>query len=972
MSKLLSLLMAVSILACIFYVPSSSQAREEESPFFSYAPVQLENKIFLVGYEENSILDDLAYLALIPGSVYHHGGILYASPLIFWDDKNDDPYLNSHEGVVNFIRDWKYVSPDSKIIGVNLEKESVNPERESFPEGESGEVVLHLNGKNPEEIASKIAKSMWKSNEEAVVVNLPGKDALRERKGKITGEVKTGKPGEIVFTGTKDPSLVPTYHMFEVSDSCKWIEAYMEWGGYRGQDPDMQLFDWSLGEVDVSELWNVREGAFEQLSSYVRNPGHWGVSITYMPTEGMDVPIPIQEETRNPYWGWDEKNRESSERKLRCNYTLKVSGFPGTEFELPEVAYGASEVLISMDAPHNLGLVIRDENKAVISSEVPYNNPLSIGELGEGRYYACVVDLTGEGGEFELVYSWKEKTKRNFSEDIEKICNAAIFASMHNCPLFYSKDGKLSRESTETLETLGVNRVYSPDTLNLKKFKVIGIDPEEIRNFSGSKDIVFSTARPFSYVNSPIRREDYGKKVEGIKTLEQSYFFAPAAYAAAFHGTNLLLVENHFSQPAAWHRENWINTRNDREPPSVGDMVVTGKEVYSELQTLGLDNPGMEKILTIAGEFDLGPTWDRMFVGKAFPGRIFGTPVDVSYWFARNAFYPVLIFANPALEGVWLINGSTSKRNRGNLCIVPGGEEFYQFPVLNTWISHRYKFNERASEYWGLNYSTTSGETPYWSNTKNEIDRDVSRPGTYLADMTTSEAVPEYLSRAGYSSVFSTNFRATVENLNRGTLMWFIGAHGGHRDSGIIGFWSLQNPERNPWRAYEYLGSTRNPDTIAMSKEYGLDTNPGYDGLVTTIWGQTPETETYSGVEFDQRLDNLHSAGIIASSCLISNTRLHLAFIRHGSSFQIIDPWSTSWYANHAFSLIARSLALGEGIGEAYANAIQEVGISYLTEGWWWDILENMVYFGDPSLNIFVPNYPWEKPPITSSGLHGI
>jgi hypothetical protein len=92
--------------------------------------------------------------------------------------------------------------------------------------------------------------------------------------------------------------------------------------------------------------------------------------------------------------------------------------------------------------------------------------------------------------------------------------------------------------------------------------------------------------------------------------------------------------------------------------------------------------------------------------------------------------------------------------------------------------------------------------------------------------------------------------------------------------------------------------------------------------------------------------------------------------VRHGSVFQVIDPWTTSWYANHAFSLISRSLALGKDIGSAYEEALREVGISYLTEGWWWDICENLVYFGDPSLKIYVPNHSWEKPAIEHNGLH--
>ena len=98
------------------------------------------------------------------------------------------------------------------------------------------------------------------------------------------------------------------------------------------------------------------------------------------------------------------------------------------------------------------------------------------------------------------------------------------------------------------------------------------------------------------------------------------------------------------------------------------------------------------------------------------------------------------------------------------------------------------------------------------------------------------------------------------------------------------------------------------------------------------------------------------------SSCLIANSLLHIALIRHGSVFQVIDPWLTSWYSNFAIETFVRDLALGLTVGEAYANGIKHVGIGYLTNQWWWDIFENVVYYGDPDLVVFMPSNIWEKP----------
>jgi hypothetical protein len=113
-------------------------------------------------------------------------------------------------------------------------------------------------------------------------------------------------------------------------------------------------------------------------------------------------------------------------------------------------------------------------------------------------------------------------------------------------------------------------------------------------------------------------------------------------------------------------------------------------------------------------------------------------------------------------------------------------------------------------------------------------------------------------------------------------------------------------------------------------------------------------------------MENIHSMGFNGGSCLIANTYLHTSLVRHGSVFQVIDPWLTSWYSAFAMETFIRDIILGYSVGEAYERGIAHVGVQYLTEGWWWDIFENLVYYGDPDLHVFVPNDPWDEPaPLT-------
>ena len=89
----------------------------------------------------------------------------------------------------------------------------------------------------------------------------------------------------------------------------------------------------------------------------------------------------------------------------------------------------------------------------------------------------------------------------------------------------------------------------------------------------------------------------------------------------------------------------------------------------------------------------------------------------------------------------------------------------------------------------------------------------------------------------------------------------------------------------------------------------------------------------------------------------------HAAFKLAGQGVTVvIDPWLTSWYSAFAMNLFARGLNDGYTVGEAYEEGISHVGIEYLMDRWWWDIFENVVFFGDPNLKPFVPNLKWDRP----------
>jgi hypothetical protein len=776
----------------------------------------------------------------------------------------------------------------------------------------------------------------------------------------------------------------------------------------RGKDPDIQLYDWSLGEASASSDWNVESGPTEDTGSYIYDWGPWGFAVTYMPTKAMEDPqsglAGLQSVLPDLPVAPDAPSKPTS-AKYEIDYTL----MPGTVVPIKDkVPYYARDVsfTLSWDGDAKLGLAIIGPEGAEISYDATGTSPQQVllNELGEGQYSAAVIKLADSSSDanWKLDYSWQQNKTRTEGDCLASAANGAVLASLLNAPLLYASLDGAPAETLDALDALGVTDVQLVDLgghggdAPLKAIQghrslfQPKIDVSRYGSYQGvfsriigmtkTQDAVFTTVDPWSYWYIGGTGPS-GEEPKGL-------FIGPAALEAAHHGTPVLVVDNagNLSCPKAWYDQFWLKAYPGRAPPSVGCMALTGKSIYRYLKQIGIDRDGKENIITVADQFDIGTAWDRALVGAANAGRITGSPVDCSYWVARSCLYQAIIFANPATnpEGVSMVTGTSSNADPGpeasGVRAITATPVTATYPVVQTWVSYQHRFNERASKYWGTNYVSADGITPYWSPSDNTIDNDVNaaygQTGSYWPDITTSEVVPFYVEKAGYESVYSTNFQDTMDNLNAGTIMWLEVMHGGNRADGIVGFWrddSIHN-EKCPWRGYEFSGCTREPDTYRMSKLVGLDvvrsvSQYDRDGVVIAILNQQ-ETVTKGGLDFDKALTNIHSMGFNGGSCLIANTYLHLAMIRHGSVFQVIDPWLTSWYASFAMATFARGVAQGFTVGECYSEGIKHVGIEYLTDQWWWDIYENVVFFGDPKLKAWTPNADttWEEPAALKAG----
>jgi len=1079
--KLIPILAAFLIIVGVFLPVTQAPGVEYGIKGFdkgcSYTSVAPMKKVTFVNFDENSFLDDYAYLAAVPTAVFNDGKNLFSHPLMYYQDEikeNDVKYrsLNAYEGINYFMEDWMSYC-NNKLDQMTL----INVDKNNVEQWNSKKYVS-IKSNSSYEIAKTLALQDWSYSKKAVLAVLDDENS-KESNIKINNKTEGTIQAEGIkklptFKVTQTNKLNPVTYDFKVDEKYVYLTADAWWDGILlagimipTGDPDLQFYykdkdDWV--QAVATAAWNVFSPKGHEFSqSYVYKPGDWRVGLTDFPTEG-DAPrrgIPGLFELQGTLLGMLKKG---------VAYHIDITMYPGVKIEIPDIPpFGCRDATFNLtwNNPNvKLGMtLIGPGGEAIITDvcEEPSDGlNLKIKQLGEclpgEHYYVSVFSLDdlNQPIDFEVEYSFEQKISKNKADSLTSATEGAVLASMINAPLIYTSSDKLSSCAKDVLYKLGVEEVYLVDIgchlsqvvrneiKGICSIKKNYIDLDElymdIYENSGSNDIVFTTLDSWTYW--------YAGELKPAEKTKAGTYLGPAAFAAAHHGAPVLIVDNHpmLSSAVVWPNEFWKRFSDERYKykPTVAEMYHVGKRVYDFLKKHGFDKEGKETILTVAGQYEIGIPWDRIFVGVANPGRICGTPVDTSTWISRSMFYPALIFENPALKGsVKLINGSRSERKgllglfqkpfMNTLVVKNGGEKEYNYPVLCSFVTHKYRFNERASKYYGATYQCADGLTPGFDNTMNPIDQGVNQkymgePGMFFPDMTESEVIPFYLRRGGFDPVFSTKLEYVTQDLNQGVILWVHASHGFHKNCGstlfwdpktgfqsnckLIGLFAGAKHEENPWRGYDWeLGSTEEPDTMSLDIKgfipftnhksllipaTGLDwvlarkpireflnriipffdpfnVDNLYDGLTGTIQFSKAPLASKNATVIEEYLGNLHSAGFITSICQTSNTYLHIMLVRHGLVFQVQDPWPTSWYGAIWRQSIPRDIILGKTVGQAYSQGISHVGPLYLGGGkdggpqWWWDDAENVLYFGDPDLRMYVPDTEysgqnhWEK-----------
>ena len=105
--RLFAVVVFLSMLS-MAYIESGEIGKNAIASEQNFIPIK---KVTFVKFDESSYIDDYAYLAAIPASIFRYDGKIYAYPLLFYDDfkpKNKHELsLNSSQGIKYFMEDWE-------------------------------------------------------------------------------------------------------------------------------------------------------------------------------------------------------------------------------------------------------------------------------------------------------------------------------------------------------------------------------------------------------------------------------------------------------------------------------------------------------------------------------------------------------------------------------------------------------------------------------------------------------------------------------------------------------------------------------------------------------------------------------------------------------------------------------------------------------------------------------------------------
>ena len=572
-------------------------------------------RVAFVAHDPSSYLDEFAYMAAVPTSIFYFNDTQYISPLIYSDGSESEGWL---------LEDWsEYLSSDGGITQAIAIGDFSDSYLTQLQYDVGVKIYPRISGNSAPDIASLLALNAWSTSSTAVIGLV--KDDF-ETPDIITGDSShtlQNQASEISeFGGTVTPGD-PSSIGFTPPSWAKWIEGRFNWTG--SETLTHKLIDPNGNIVDYS-VWN--QVFWSRQTSLVQYPvplnfwlpktldGTWTMNITtdgsvstsmenavvYHPGFSQEVSVPANAKWLNVSLVWDN---------VATDLNLALVDPTGR---------------LAMWAP--AGSILSNPGRELI--ELPY--PMA----GEWEIIASWMDATEEQNNIEITWTISQ-LPNDLQSYMESASNAAVLASLLNVPLLYTYEDQIPTQTNWALNRLGVTNTILVDPFDLQDAGLA-----TLLSSYGSVNNLQNQSTMVSLIKSLSNSQDV---VITVPVGDGSEFFAPAAFSAAAHGCPVFSLCGSTNEMTTRAQETWVpymigpeinniyvvqkyenraeNGWYDERIPNTYSMMESEGDFEAFLNTRGAYNSTSPQPVVIISPASLIPlSFDRSLQSHFNPGRI--------------------------------------------------------------------------------------------------------------------------------------------------------------------------------------------------------------------------------------------------------------------------------------------------------------------------------------------------------------
>ncbi|MHA3963363.1 MAG: hypothetical protein AM325_007460 [Candidatus Thorarchaeota archaeon SMTZ1-45] len=572
-------------------------------------------RVAFVSPNPASYVDEFAYMAAVPTSVFYFNDTQYISPLIYSEGSPSESWL---------LEDWSdYLSLDGGVTQAIAIGDFSENYLSQLQQDVGVKIYPRITGSSAAEIASLLAANAWSSSSTAVI------GLLKENydtPSTITGgatHVLQNQASEILEFGGTVTYGAPSSINFTPPSWAVWLEGRFNWTG--SELLTHELID-PYGEIVDYSVWN--QIYFSRQVGYVVAPvplnfwlpkvadGTWTMNITrdIAGTTTMDnevvchpgyartVSVPVNAKWMNVSLQWDN---------VATDLNLALIDPTGR---------------LAMWAP--AGSILSNPGREII--RLPYPMP------GDWTIIAAWMNANEEQNNINL--SWTiSSLPTDLEFYMESAANAAVLASLLNAPLLYVYEDQIPTETDWALTRLNVSNLYLVDPSNLQDGSLAAL----LSSYGALNNLI-----SYPLVTSAIASLSGSRDVVvTVPVGNGNEFFAPAAFSAAVHGSPVFSLCGTNNELTTRAQETWApyligpeinniyvinkyenraeNGWYDERIPNKYSMMESEASFEAFLTSRGAYNSTFSQPIVVISPASLLPlSFDRSLQSHFNPGRI--------------------------------------------------------------------------------------------------------------------------------------------------------------------------------------------------------------------------------------------------------------------------------------------------------------------------------------------------------------